>query len=343
MTQHAIPEVIAICGDIKRDARRIYVNLADNSGSEELSRFWVNMAVEEGREIGHWESMHKQAGEQLIPNLFDSPERTLEELEAIKVGLSELEALSDSGLGVKDSFILACQLELYLLNPAFEVLLQFSRSLSNETPHSADYESHLSRFIEAFKRYDVDNPELKLLGGTIQRLWKQNRQLAILSNTDGLTGVHNRRGLFLSLRTMGHLAQRNKSKIGLMMIDLDHFKQVNDRFGHQRGDDILRRVASIIKERIRISDLMGRYGGEEFLVFLSPVELDGLLVLAEQIRQRVADSIVDGLGATISIGLVHGHLNGGEVGGELDRLIQIADQRLYRAKAAGRNCVVGSD
>jgi two-component system, cell cycle response regulator len=158
---------------------------------------------------------------------------------------------------------------------------------------------------------------------------------------DALTGLYNRAYL---LNQIGVLAERSASQgIGLavLMLDIDHFKQINDRYGHLAGDDVLRQVAAVIRESTRSEDLVARFGGEEFVVVL-PVSVPDLAAdRAERIRSNLAERTVmaEGIGirVTASIGLAFAPA--GRSRNEM-ALIMTADEALYRAKADGRNRVV---
>ena len=120
------------------------------------------------------------------------------------------------------------------------------------------------------------------------------------------------------------------------MIDIDHFKKVNDTYGHQFGDKVLKYVAATIKSNIRASDVLGRYGGEEFVVFLSSIEPASLQMVGEKIRTAVSNGNSGKGHVTISIGLCQ-NLIRNHVDSELEELIRIADEKLFEAKNAGRN------
>jgi two-component system cell cycle response regulator len=158
---------------------------------------------------------------------------------------------------------------------------------------------------------------------------------------DTLTGLYNRAYL---LNQIGVLAERSASQgIGLavLMLDIDHFKQINDRYGHLAGDDVLRQVAAVIRESTRSEDLVARFGGEEFVVVL-PVSVPDLAAdRAERIRSILAERTVmaegTGIRVTASIGLAFAPA--GRSRNEM-ALIMTADEALYRAKADGRNRVV---
>jgi diguanylate cyclase (GGDEF)-like protein len=124
-----------------------------------------------------------------------------------------------------------------------------------------------------------------------------------------------------------------------MMIDIDHFKKINDIHGNLKGDEVLRSTAQIIKSGIRSSDIAGRYGGEEFLIYLSNVAPEYLFTIAEKVRKAVESQSSTGIPVTISIGASCGLIRE-NIESEVDGLIQKADIRLYAAKESGRNRVV---
>lgn len=159
--------------------------------------------------------------------------------------------------------------------------------------------------------------------------------------TDPLTGLANRRALELRLRQEFRRAQRSGQPLSVLILDVDHFKYVNDRYGHAAGDAVLVRLAEIVKGQLRGFDLVARYGGEEFVVLLPGIGGTSARTVAERIRHAVAGTALvlpDGreLGVTISIGLACYP----DCASGTEEMLQRADQALYAAKAAGRNCVV---
>jgi diguanylate cyclase (GGDEF)-like protein len=159
-----------------------------------------------------------------------------------------------------------------------------------------------------------------------------------LATTDELTGVHNRRHFTAAATTQLEVAQRGHRPMTAMMVDIDHFKRVNDTYGHAAGDEVIRAVAAVLRRNVRHPDIFGRYGGEEFAVVQSEVHGDPV-ELGERIRAAVEETAVTGHGdpikVTISVGLAE--LKPDDT---LDALLGRADRALYRAKEAGRNRVV---
>ncbi|MFN2144993.1 MAG: diguanylate cyclase, partial [Anaerolineales bacterium] len=165
-------------------------------------------------------------------------------------------------------------------------------------------------------------------------------ELLQLSITDPLTGIFNRRQLFVLGETAFEQAVRYETPLCILMMDVDHFKQVNDTYGHQKGDEILVALANIVKEKVRKADVFGRYGGEEFMVIMPNTDQEGALVAAEHLREVVEGMSLETdtgeIRITISVGICE-FQPGHEV---LEQVINGADQALYSAKQTGRNKVV---
>jgi diguanylate cyclase (GGDEF)-like protein len=168
--------------------------------------------------------------------------------------------------------------------------------------------------------------------------------------TDVLTGWHNRRYLQVRLQEELARSRRDRSELVCLMLDLDHFKSVNDTYGHAAGDDVLRELAQRVESQVRASDVAARYGGEEFVILLPHTDVVSGRLLAERIRQEVAAKPVvfesDGqVTITASIGIAAVlPVDGDDLKTLGDSLLARADVALYRAKASGRNRVeTGSD
>ena len=174
----------------------------------------------------------------------------------------------------------------------------------------------------------------------VEGLHEQIEALHRLSVTDGLTQVFNHRYFQSRLKEEFRRAQRYEENLALMLVDLDHFKNVNDRFGHQAGDLVLREVALAIKANIRDTDVVARYGGEEFVVLLPKTQRPGALTVAERVWSGVA-SVKAGPQRTHPVTLSIGVSSyPGEDVDTPESLLQTADEALYTAKRTGRNRIV---
>jgi len=165
---------------------------------------------------------------------------------------------------------------------------------------------------------------------------EEMKALQHLAATDPLTGLANRRGGERYIANEISRAKRERKPLSCVLIDLDRFKQVNDTFGHQAGDQLLRDVSNLLKRTVRAYDILVRWGGEEFLLVLPGVDRDVAHMLAERVRIAVEALDTHGLGpVTMSAGVA-----GFENDYDFAATLKTADRRLYQAKASGRNCVV---
>jgi diguanylate cyclase (GGDEF)-like protein len=186
------------------------------------------------------------------------------------------------------------------------------------------------------------------VGGAIAFAWlgrsigAHDEALEEMSETDALTGLANRRSFDRRLDLELSRTRRYGVKSALVMIDLDRFKMLNDRFGHRAGDEVLRRVASILNTEKRAGDLAVRYGGEEFAAILSDTTVDEAAHWAERARQRIAACRVAWGGSNLTVTASFGVA--GAVSWEVtkDQLLESADGMLYEAKRRGRNAVIAT-
>lgn len=182
-----------------------------------------------------------------------------------------------------------------------------------------------------------------------QKLREANHKLHILSITDGLTRILNRRALLERLEEELYRASRENAFFSLVMLDIDHFKRVNDKYGHQAGDKVLVEVVNRVKSKLRPYDIIGRYGGEEFLVGILGADKEMGIKKAEDFRRCIDEKefVYNGkkLKISISLGVSCQKIRAAKnnIPQLLDDLTKKADDALYRAKETGRNRVVCSD
>lgn len=195
----------------------------------------------------------------------------------------------------------------------------------------------------AFVRLEQQKQDMAKLS---EKLRREQIRLQKLASTDPLTGIANRRQFFqVAIRELERI-RRTRGKACLAMLDIDHFKDINDSFGHAAGDKALRHIAKIISGIIRPYDLVGRYGGDEFIFLFPEMARDNAYALLERIRDRVEkQNISAGKGApylTVSIGLTDLAVEGTVTSATLNKAILLADEALYKAKGKSRNhiCIV---
>jgi diguanylate cyclase (GGDEF)-like protein len=189
-------------------------------------------------------------------------------------------------------------------------------------------------------RLEIEDANARLLAQN-QELHRAKEVFQQLSITDELTKLHNHRFFLEHLPREIRRCERAGERLSLILIDIDDFKRLNDRFGHSVGDAVLRKVADVMNAAVREADLLARYGGEEFVLLATQTGLDGALALAEKVRLALSAarfSIVDPEGrkqirVTASFGVA-------EYTGDAKSLFNDADRALYEAKAAGKDCVM---
>lgn len=176
----------------------------------------------------------------------------------------------------------------------------------------------------------------------IQDVTKQKemiKELNNMANYDELTQIYNRRRLMEEAERELIVAKINKSNLSLLMIDIDYFKKVNDKYGHLAGDEVIKMVARACKTNMRINDVIGRYGGEEFIMILPNTDKENAVNIAENIREHIQDFKTDfkeeKINVTVSIGVACAIIKDNSM--DIEKMIQEADKNLYYAKDHGRN------
>lgn len=198
----------------------------------------------------------------------------------------------------------------------------------------------INRSLERYREKRERERLEKQLRQQTTELEKANRKLKRLSITDDLTGVYNRRFIFGRFQEECARASRYPLIHSCAIIDLDLFKSINDKFGHLFGDFVLKKSASIIRKGLRSTDIMGRYGGDEFIVLLPMTDTRDAYLLAERMRKKVETQVFkkgkNSTKITLSIGIASCPSETVRVS-DRKKLIKVADEALYKAKSGGRN------
>ena len=167
----------------------------------------------------------------------------------------------------------------------------------------------------------------------IKSLELKQEELKLLASTDPMTDLYNRRYFSKVSKNILGLAKRDKKELSIIMMDIDKFKNINDTYGHQVGDDVIVALANILKEKRRNSDIVCRFGGEEFIILLPNTSINGASILAEKIRVTIENSLINkSISVTSSFGISSVHLDD-----DIETSIVKADKALYNAKESGRN------
>ena len=218
--------------------------------------------------------------------------------------------------------------------------LKFPRSDIDALVHALKEDvkkAHVGLFFSLWVLGYLVNIGFVRLKGSLRVAADKEAKLNNLAMTDELTGILNRRSLMEAYEQSMNLAERKGWPLSVLMLDIDHFKQVNDQHGHQMGDEVLVRFARSVSATLRESDLMGRYGGEEFLIIMQDEDVNGAFAAAERIRKIVQSMSFQGatpFTVQVSIGVAE-RTQFGDTSPE--ELLKAADVALYRAKNTGRN------
>jgi diguanylate cyclase (GGDEF)-like protein len=211
--------------------------------------------------------------------------------------------------------------------PPFSLMLQAANEELGKV--NLSYEQLVIELKQAKKEAENLADELK----------KANEKLSQMAFCDGLTGLFNHRYFQEQMEKEVSRAARYQRDLGLIMFDIDHFKAINDRYGHPVGDQVLKAVAASVTETIRKSDLAARYGGEEFAIIAPETEIKGLVILAERLRKRIAGLQIDAggqlVGVTISLGVTIWEPGANTADKQV--IIRAADKALYQSKKTGRD------
>jgi diguanylate cyclase (GGDEF)-like protein len=214
---------------------------------------------------------------------------------------------------------------------------------------SAGQRRAIGEILDIVRQTELSASRISEMEARVTQLARENLELAVknsmlaeVSARDSLTGLYNRWFVLEKIESEINRSLRHGSPMALLMLDIDHFKTVNDTYGHQAGDKVLAGVARVLGGRMRPTDITARYGGEEFVLLLPGTEAPGAAIVAERLRLRVAEAVHEiGNGSVLRVTVSAGRATlqaGSSATAEL--LLASADSALYEAKRGGRNKVV---
>lgn len=253
---------------------------------------------------------------------------------------------------IRDSYNLFS--EVFLAKEDYKKAFEYYR-LYSEFKDSIINEESSKKIAELQTRYETEakireaeiyrlkNVELVVANEIIQKknkeLMETHKKLEQLARTDPLTKLSNRRAFLERAEHEIHRFERNKKVFSILLGDIDHFKQFNDKYGHDCGDFVLVSIAKLIKSITRKPDISARWGGEEFIILLPETNKNNASIIAERIRENLYNSVFSfkehELSVSITIGIAEY-----DSGTDLDTCIKLADEALYKGKESGRNCIV---
>lgn len=343
-TTTGVPVILRIldeCLTLDKTMHRSYSEFAASEPDPDIAGFWREVVADEASHIQFWTRAIEFTRKSCLNVCIDNPEVTMQRLS--QMGSSVGQLLGDLAFcGSSEQRLLsAYTIESYLFDPAFMEIFEAFRFLNREIDRL--YLDHIKKFTAALERfhYDMIPSQIRIMGEMMLNLYNLNHKLFREAITDPLTSLLNRRGFFNAAVPFLSLAERNHMQVGVVMMDLDDFKLINERRGHPAGDLALGAIGQIMRNTSRKSDLTGRYGGDEFIILCQAKTRDSLSRFCERLRRNIegGSEKLTGQRFTVSMGGATGEATSPEHQFLLE-MIARADANLTRAKTAGKNSCV---
>jgi diguanylate cyclase (GGDEF)-like protein len=338
-------DILDLCVKMDVFADRLYQGLARDCTEPELAAFFARMSEDEAQHTDWWQGLLDAWEQGLLPDLVNDTSKLTERLNGLYAELETIDLDSLGSLDIEQMLALATRVEFFMIDPVFGELIDLTEPAQAGRRH-AIYQVHVQRLVnEISRRYPADSLAA-LLATSLTRAWSDTMRLSAYATHDPLTGLYNRRALHTHLPQWAAWSARYGHPLTVLLIDIDHFKGVNDRHGHLMGDLALRAVAAALREGVRSSDLVVRYGGDEFAVIAPETsEAESLDLSARLLESVRAISLTapdgDALRFTVSVGCAVSDHAAGSPPRSVQSLLAAADQSLYAAKQRGRDCAGG--
>ncbi len=333
-----LKKIIQDCLWIDQKACTIYHKFSESTPNEALKLEWNERSHEEMLHIRFWKKALQLAERKHLPLIFKNPLEIKEKIGRTRATIEKMTSLFTQYDDYTEQLTLSFMLETCMLHPAF--MMMFHDYSFLDSTIGENYEKHVVAFIEMAKKFNENLSMLyvNLFCENLYDLYLVTMDYLDNSLRDNLTGLYNRRGFVNYTRPLLSMAEENNLTGGIIIIDFDNFKSVNDRLGHLSGDIALQTEAAIINSCVRKSDVVGRYGGDEFIIFTESRNLNSLGNVCERIRKETeeASERLCGIAFTISLGAAIGKI-ASPLEKCLAEIIHNADQKLYEAKSRGKN------
>ena len=329
-------DIIELCIELDTAAIDTYARLSDTCEDPEIGELFRQMGLEERAHVEWWSDLLEAWDAGLLPPVSDEDNMRLHLTELSRD--VHLEVPDDCSEMTPDEMLaVAAHLEFFMLDPAFGELIGLVRPARQVDAREA-YSRHIMRLVNAIETRHGRGDLSHFLARALARTLRDQQRLYALATQDPLTDLYNRRGFYGYVSQWASWAARYGHPVSVVIVDVDHFKSINDSYGHPSGDRALRTVAIALRRAVRTSDLVGRYGGDEFAILAPETDVEELTQLMGRVLVAMRGTQYDLPDArshlTVSIG--GAYANAG-VAATPEQLLAAADQSLYEAKAAGRN------
>lgn len=335
-----LTKIIELCFWVDKTAHNVYIQFSKSSQNAKLRQEWLDRASEEREHILFWKKALDLSLQKRLPLVLKNPEKTLSKMKKNQSSLEGILFRFKDYSKPEEQLSLAFVLESYMLSPAF---LKLFHDYSFINPKiEREYQNHILTFINMINNFrnKLSFLIVDLFCENLFELYIVTMEYLENSIRDILTGLYNRRGFVNKTTSMLSGAGKEKLQIGIIMIDLDDFKSINDNHGHQTGDIALQAVATILKSSLNKPGIIGRYGGDEFIICIDVKDLNCLKDLCKQIKNNIQEKsqVFAGVPFTLSMGGATGFFETSEHNELLlAEIISEADKKLFDAKRKGKN------
>jgi len=330
-------DIIQLCIDLDTAAVDTYAQLSAACDDPVISTLFAHMGMEESSHVGWWTDLLDAWESGLVPPVADEGELR-ESMRILASDVAGALPTDYTSLSVDQMLTVAAHLEFYMLDPAFAELIDLIRPTEKVDVRDA-YSRHIMRLVGAIEERHSRDELSHFLARALARSLRDQQRLSRLATQDTLTGLYNRRGFYGYLQQWVSYSTRYGHPVSVVLLDIDRFKTINDRFGHPAGDTVLQTVANALKSAVRGADIVGRYGGDEFAILAPETDRDDLALLMDRVLDAIRGTELTFAGTTerVSVSVGGAFVSDGiPVTPEL--MLAAADQALYAAKAAGRDC-----
>ncbi len=354
----AMPEVLDLCVQLDSLAQDAYQRMAEACPDAEVAHTFELMAKDAHTHVRWWQDLREAWDKGLIPDIVSDSEDLVMNLRGMAEEFSTSLPESYEGKSTRRMLETAARIELCMLDPVFYELIELTDPGGARLRRDA-YHRHVNRLVRVIEQGSDQGDLARFLTRVLRRTWSDNITLNMHAMRDPLTGLYNRRGMIDHLRHWLSWAERYGHPVSVILVDVDDFKAINDTYGHATGDRALREVAHCLKRSVRGSDVVVRYGGDEFAIIAPETQGEELRELMGRIVEASCEASVlaDDGGAVplcVSVGAAvttrtsartHGMTRGSPTARSdnrrtaeaIDGLLAAADHSLYAAKQRGKN------
>lgn len=331
--------ILELCVVMDELARDSYASMAKSCDDPDLKATFGQMSTDESDHVAWWKDLLKAWEQGLVPDVVNDTDGLERHVHNLYTEMQKTIHADFKDVPKTTMLEISARFEFLLLDPIFGELLDLTEP-GGAKKHREAYARHLERIVGAIERFHESEDMARFLSRVLRRGWRDNLALAAFATRDPLSGLYNRRGLMTQLNHWMSWAGRYDRPLGTLLVDVDDFKAINDRYGQALGDTVLRTVADTLSSTVRESDLVARYGGDEFAIVAPEADAEELATLAARLVKAVSEiSLSDWEGSEIPLGISVGGTvatNPGAASTRTDGLLATADRSLYQAKHAGK-------